>query len=223
MLFLGIVFHLMNIAVLSPAILFANPTFTCEGYAHPVDEDEACSILEFCTPTNQQTLTASLEIFCDGRKDDRNLIQSMGGLGNVIGVLMVNWLADRKGKRFCICLSIILASTFSFTMLVGILHNSLDLITASQFIIGFAYGAYATLSFFMGSRYLSDLSKFVVLIFYLCGSGTAQITIAFINEFFPGWHAYLAVYAVGFTATALLAPFLVKEDPVYLYNNSQMD
>jgi hypothetical protein len=35
-LLLGVVYHIMNIAMLSPAILFANPTFNCEGNASPV-------------------------------------------------------------------------------------------------------------------------------------------------------------------------------------------
>jgi MFS family permease len=103
-------------------------------------------------------LTAQLGIYCDGRKSDRNLIQSIIGVGNMVGVLMVNWLADRKGKRFCIILSIFLAALSAFGFLIGILHKSTDLIIASQFLIGYAYGAYATLIFFMAARYLSDLS-----------------------------------------------------------------
>jgi MFS family permease len=31
MVFLGLIFHMMNIAMLSPAVLFINPSFTCEG------------------------------------------------------------------------------------------------------------------------------------------------------------------------------------------------
>lgn len=30
------------------------------------------------------------------------------------------------------------------------------------------------------------------------------------------------IYIVGFTLTLISAPFIIKEDPVYLYNNAQM-
>ncbi len=59
--------------------------------------------------------------------------------------------------------------------------------------------------------------------FYLCGTGSAQLSIAFLNNFFPTWHSYLAIYTVGLSVAALLAPFVLREDPVYLYNNGQMD
>jgi hypothetical protein len=67
------------------------------------------------------------------------------------------------------------------------------------------------------------MSEYVVLIFYFCGTGTSQISIAVLHEFSPGWQPYIAIYVVGFTLALLLAPFIVKEDPVYLYNNAQMD
>lgn len=94
---------------------------------------------------------------------------------------MVNWLADRKGKRFCILLSLILASASAYSLFIGILQKSTELVIASQFMIGYAYGAFATLCFFLGSRYLSEFSEYVVLIFYLCGTGTAQISLGLIN------------------------------------------
>lgn len=76
----------------------------------------------------------------------------------MVGVLMVNWLADRKGKRFCIILSIFLAAISAFGFLIGILQKNTGLIIASQFLIGYAYDAYETLTFFMAVRYLSDWS-----------------------------------------------------------------
>lgn len=100
---------------------------------------------------------------------------------------MVNWLADRKGKRFCIILSIFLAAAYSYFLLFGIVYDSIELLVTSQFLMGCSYGAFAILAFFLGSRYLSDMSKYVVLLFYLCGTGTAQISIAILNEYFPGW------------------------------------
>jgi MFS family permease len=112
-------------------------------------------MIEFCSVTNQDSLTAKLDLYCDGRKDDRNLIQSITGMGNMLGVLMVNWLADRKGKRFCVFLALFLASVYSYCLFIGILSNSIELILFSQFLIGYAYGAYTTLIFFLGSRYLS--------------------------------------------------------------------
>jgi MFS family permease len=112
----------MTIASLSPAIIFANPTFSCPAGDAPLSETQACSIIQFCSPANPSSLTSKLELYCDGRKNDRNLIQSASGLGGMLGVLMVNWLADRKGKRFCIILSIFLGALHSYCLLLGILN-----------------------------------------------------------------------------------------------------
>lgn len=223
MVFLGVVFHLMNISTLSPPFLFPNPTFICDGATAPLSEDDACPVMEFCRVDNPLSLTAELEVFCDGRKDDRNLLQSINGMGGIFGVLLINWLADRKGKRFCMILCCFLAAVYAYISLVGILQHSVELVVVSQFLIGFAYCGFSTLCFFMGSRYLSDLSDYVVLFFYMCGTGTGQLSIAFISAYFPGWEAYQAINIVGFTLCAILAPLIVKDDPVYLYNNSQMD
>lgn len=49
------------------------------------------------------------------------------------------------------------------------------------------------------------------------------MSIAFISAYFPGWEAYQAISLVGFTLAFIVAPFVVKDDPVYLYNSNQMD
>lgn len=50
------------------------------------------------------------------------MIQSANGLGNIFGVLLVNWMADRKGKKFSIIFTILLASIGSYCLLLGILN-----------------------------------------------------------------------------------------------------
>ena len=54
---------------------------------------------------NDYTITAENKLYCD-RKDDRNLIQSLYGLGSMLGVLFVNFISDYNGRKFSIILSI---------------------------------------------------------------------------------------------------------------------
>lgn len=54
---------------------------------------------------NDYTITAENKLYCD-RKDDRNLIQSLYGLGSMLGVVFVNFISDYNGRKFSIILSI---------------------------------------------------------------------------------------------------------------------
>lgn len=92
----------------------------------------------------------------------------------------------------------------------------------AQLVGGFAYGAFATLSFFLVSRFLTgELEKYVVVFLYLCGTGTAQITIAMLKLYLPGWQTYALIYTFGFGISSILAPFILEEDPVFLFNNNK--
>ncbi len=97
------------------------------------------------------------------------------------------------------------------------------MILLAQLVGGFAYGAFATLSFFLVSRFLTgELEKYVVVFLYLCGTGTAQITIAMLKVYLPGWQTYALVYVIGFGISSILAPFILEEDPVFLFNNNKI-
>lgn len=119
LLFIASTFHLFCITTLAPSILFPNPTFQCEGYTDLETEDIACEAIDFCPITEHFSLTSKLSIYCDGRKNDRSLIQSIYGVGNVLGVLIINWLADKKGKKRCLQLSIFLGLVYSLLLLFG--------------------------------------------------------------------------------------------------------
>ena len=55
---------------------------------------------------NDYTLTAKNGLYCGEKADDRNLIQSMVGLGSLFGVIIVNILSDFIGRKFSYLLSI---------------------------------------------------------------------------------------------------------------------
>jgi len=54
---------------------------------------------------NDYTITAENKLYCN-KKDDRNLIQSLYGLGSMLGVVFVNFISDYNGRKFSIILSI---------------------------------------------------------------------------------------------------------------------
>ena len=62
---------------------------------------------------NDFTLTARSELYCS-RENERDAIQTMYGIGALLGVLTVNLIGDYKGRRFAMLVAIS-AGVLSFT------------------------------------------------------------------------------------------------------------
>ncbi len=137
---------------------------------------------------------------------------------------MVNWLADRKGKKFCIILSIFLALLHSLFFLFGSLYFSVQVLAISQFLIGYSLSSFMTLIYLLGSKYLDgEMRHYVVILFNMFGTGFGQISMAIINTYFPGWQFYAIINMVFFSFSLCASFFIVKEDPIFLFNNNEMD
>jgi MFS family permease len=54
------------------------------------------------------TVTAELHLYCDSRNNDRIIIQSGTGVGNLLGILFCAILSDRKGRKFSFVISSVL-------------------------------------------------------------------------------------------------------------------
>lgn len=97
------------------------------------------------------------------------------------------------------------------------------MVMLAQFMGGFAFGSFATLSFFLVSIFLTgELEKYVVAFLYLCGTGTAQITIALLKFYLPGWQTFSIIYIIGFSVSLIISPFILEEDPVFLFNHNKI-
>ena len=66
---------------------------------------------------NDYTLTAKSELYCS-RENERDAIQTMYGIGALLGVLTVNLISDYKGRRFALLVAISVGvSSFTCTIL----------------------------------------------------------------------------------------------------------
>lgn len=104
-----------NIQSSSSHLYYMTPVFSCENMDYKVHEDEACSMMDFCTistfwiiPVDKGTITAELGIYCGEKKDQRTLLQSAAGIGNLFGIVFAGTISDRKGRKLCFCIGIIL-------------------------------------------------------------------------------------------------------------------
>lgn len=218
-------FHILAYSAFSQNILFMNPQFKCEGSGDQlVPEDEACNMLDFCTLENSYTLTVKLDLYCGNRENDRNLIQSVFGIGAVMGVFIVNWIAEKKGKRFALILGILLAAIHSYCLFLGAYYSNTNFITASQFLSGFSYTSVMTISFLLLEKFIpNSYMKYGMVILYIALSGLGQIMIALYNILFNNWEIYAAVLVIPYTILLIASFWAIKEDPIYLYNNNRME
>lgn len=100
--------------LLGSSFYFMNPTFNCRGEPDVVDERIACPKLEECTVgitsfnlANNFTITAYLGLYCD-REGERDAIQSLLSLGSLLGLVLMNYLADLKGRKTALMLDLVI-------------------------------------------------------------------------------------------------------------------
>jgi MFS family permease len=57
---------------------------------------------------NPYTITAYAKLYCGDEKNTRALIQSMLGIGAILGVLLINLISDYQGRKFSFILALLL-------------------------------------------------------------------------------------------------------------------
>ena len=54
------------------------------------------------------TIVSRNQLFCD-RQVDRNIIQSINAIGSIVGLFVINFVSDMKGKKVGIMLALSIA------------------------------------------------------------------------------------------------------------------
>ncbi len=115
MLLLCVIFYFDVFLFLGPSFYFMDPTFICDGSDEVVDESIACSKLPEChistsilIQANDFTITRYLGLYCD-RQDERDLIQSLLSVGSLIGLIIMNFVSDLRGRRLALIIDLIIA------------------------------------------------------------------------------------------------------------------
>ncbi len=115
MLLLCVIFYFDVFLFLGPSFYFMDPTFICDGSDEVVDESIACSELPEChistsilIQANDFTITRYLGLYCD-RQDERDLIQSLLSVGSLIGLIIMNFVSDLRGRRLALIIDLIIA------------------------------------------------------------------------------------------------------------------
>jgi MFS family permease len=98
----------VNLMVVGPTLIYMNPLFKCEGYTDLQDESVACGIIDQCIDSkhhdssdSQFTIVGELKLYCD-KQVDRGVIQAIFSAGSVVGMLVVNYISDKMGRRIAL-------------------------------------------------------------------------------------------------------------------------
>ena len=57
---------------------------------------------------NDFTIVSRNKLYCDGQVD-RNIIQSITAIGSIVGLFVINFVSDVKGKKIGIMLALFIA------------------------------------------------------------------------------------------------------------------
>ena len=93
---------------------------------------------------NDFTIVSRNKIYCD-RQVDRNIIQSITAIGSIVGLFVINFVSDVKGKKvgIMVALSIAICAVggILFSIVVNLLGgylSSIAILAVSQFFCGFS-------------------------------------------------------------------------------------
>ena len=127
-----------SLSIYGADIIYMNPEFDCQGQADILEVD-ACSQLELCDISNTYTLTARLGLYCGAKANDRNLIQSMTGLGGLVGVLLVSIVGSKLGKKVTSPISMVMGCLHAYSLLLGGTVKNATILMVSQLLAGGSY------------------------------------------------------------------------------------
>ena len=151
--------------VLGSSYIFIVPHFKCTSTGNRIiQEIEACPIIEQCSICTQScylvstySVTASARLYCD-KENDRNLISSSLFIGKILGLVLMNLVADRYGRRFSFLLSLYLALLGSIVVTAGGMATSTVLMMVGQLISGFGSSAAHIISMILVTDYCGRVS-----------------------------------------------------------------
>ena len=118
-IFLSLTWVINSFLVLGPSFYYMDPIWDCGPDEREVAEDVACSKLSECRLVNDYTIVARLELYCD-RQAERSMIQSALPIGSFAGLILMNYLSDRKGRRLAVIMDLFIGLLGCLCMLLMI-------------------------------------------------------------------------------------------------------
>lgn len=161
--FLCIIWSQIALSALINPMIFTNPLFKCSGAIGT--ESYACKHQELCVYENSFTATYDAGLYCEHR-NMRMTIQSIYGIGCIVGMLTVPIFADLKGKKMAVNIALLCMLGGGFFILIGILSKGYILIAIGVFISGLGVSAMAPISYSLNSDFFSDSLRQKALIYY---------------------------------------------------------
>ena len=144
----------------------------------------------------------------------------MFGVGAVIGVILINFTATVIGKKTAICIAIGIACMHAYCLLFGAYLKNVILLVVSQSLGGFAHVALLVLGYLMlekyGSPYIRNRISMTLTIFDI------GLVPGVYSLIFPKWTAFVYLIVIMYSLLFVLSFFVLKEDPIHLFNTRQI-
>ena len=202
------------------SFVFMNPLIECGGVSST--EEEACEHFDECQVTNDFTAAYKNDLFCD-KELIRSTIQSVFGLGYIIGKICFPLVADIIGRRKSILIAILFGIIAMSSLLLGIEYGSETLMMAGQLIAGIFGSGIATLAFIYVCDFCTDRIREICLtncwaiwyvLFYF--RGIAQMFFYPLYFYMPSWKFYLSVTLfIPLAVIFILTLYFQIQSPVY--------
>lgn len=94
--------------LLGPSYIYMNPTFICQSTGDRIlEEEEACPILDECRFVDPHTITVEVGLYCD-KQFERDMIQAVMYIGSITGLIIMNLVSDRFGRKLAFLSSVAL-------------------------------------------------------------------------------------------------------------------
>ena len=104
------------------------------------------------------SITAQAELYCS-RANERNLIQSMVFVGSIFGLVLMNLVSDRYGRKVSFRISLFLCLLGAVLVTIGSFAMNSLLIMVGQFVSGFGSCSCYTLAIVLISDCSSDVFR----------------------------------------------------------------
>lgn len=174
------------------------------------------------------SITGSVGLYCD-RQVQRNFIQSSMYIGSISGLIIMNLIADKFGRRFSFLISLGLAivgnvCTFAAYLVVTIggFTKVVALLIVGQIFSGFGAYACLTISYIIMSDLMGDELRQKGIIIVNAAWGIGEVSFFLLYNYLNQWY----VFTIGFLLVPLavwfvLGFFLLIESPVFLNETSR--
>lgn len=105
---------------------------------------------------NGYTITSENHLYCD-RKDARSLIQSVFGLGSMLGVLFVSFFSDYQGRKFSLIIALVCQLMATLLLFIGSYYDIVSLFMVSMVMAGFGTNSLLPVSYVYLNKILSKI------------------------------------------------------------------